>query len=55
MFSRLKYLDLYCCLAKATGLWCFVVSQPIIKLRNFKDNFLLKKFPLAAKKYFVDP
>ena len=34
MFSRLKYPDLYCCLAKATGLRCFVASQPIISFTH---------------------
>ena len=31
-------------------LWCFVVSQPIIKFTHFHGQFLFKKLPLADKK-----
>ena len=52
---RLKYPDLYRCLAKPTDLRCFVASQPIIKFTNFHGQFLFKKLPLADKKYFLEP
>ena len=55
MFSRLKYPDLYCCLAKATGLWYFVASQHIIKFTHFHGQFLFTGLPLADKIYFVEP
>ena len=47
IFSRLKYPDLHCCLAKTTGLRCFIVSQHIIKFTDFHGQFLFKKLPLA--------
>ena len=52
MFSRLKYLDLYCCLAKATGLRCFVASQPIIKFMHFHGQFLIQKVAACGQKIF---
>ena len=52
MFSRLKYPHLYCCLAKATGLRCFVASQPIIKYMHFHGQFLIQKVAARGQKIF---
>ena len=54
MFSSLKYPYLYCCLAKATGLWYFVASQHIIKFMHFHGQSLFKE-DKEDKKYFVEP
>ena len=55
MSFRPKCPDLHWCLAKPTDLWCFVVSQPMIKFTHFHGQFLFKNLPLVDKKYFVEP